>query len=807
MRTEKNIIYKEETVMPLLALRGITVFPDMLLHFDVGRSKSKKALELAMEQDQTVFLVTQKDMRTDDPGPEDLFTTGTISKVRQLLKLPGGGIRVLVEGMERGRIVSLTKTDPYIEVSVSAVSSAAQEESGRKTDALIRYTKELYEKYAEINPHMGPETVLEVLSSTSAGYLADYIAQNSQMDFTDKQSILDAIDPGDRLQRVVAILTKEMEILKAEGEIQAKVREQIDKNQKEYVLREQLRAIQSELGEKDDITDEVAKYKAKINELIPDEESREKLLEDVLRLPKLGQNMAETGMLRTYLDTVLELPWKKTTKDRTNVEKASKILDKDHYGMEKVKERILEYIAVRQLEPNIKNQIICLVGPPGVGKTSVGFSIARALGRKLARVSLGGVRDEAEIRGHRKTYIGAMPGRIMTAMRQAGTKNPVLLLDEIDKLGSDYKGDPASALLEVLDSEQNHAFRDHYIEVPFDLSDVMFILTANVTDMIPRALMDRMEIIELPSYTDEEKVVIAKDHLIPKQLKRHGLTRRSVRITDEAIREIIEGYTREAGVRTLERTIASCLRKAAKEIAEGEEKLVVVDPEKVAKYLGPRKYKREKPAKENAVGLVNGLAWTSVGGELLEVEANVLKGTGKVELTGNLGDVMKESAKAAISYIRSRAESLLINGDFYKDCDIHVHFPEGAVPKDGPSAGITIVTAIVSALTCRAVYRDVAMTGEITLRGRVLPIGGLREKTMAAYRAGIKRVIIPAENEPDLYDIDKTVREGLQFIPVENADQVLAVALEPVKHSECADLCHAESAVPPVKDSREMLRS
>ncbi len=774
----ENTKFKDSVAMPLLALRGVTVFPSMLLHFDVGRDKSKRALEAAMNRDQTIFLLTQKDMRVDDPREADLYHVGTVSRIKQMLKLPGGGLRVLVEGISRGVAERFTGYEPYIEAYISEQKPEAEESEGY--DALLRFVKKLYEEYAELNPYMGMETVLEVMSADRAGYLADYIAQNSQMEYADKQLVLEEMDPIKRLNKICSLLSEEMEILRAESKIQEKVKEQLDKNQKDYVLREQLKAIKNELGEGDD-AGEAENYEAKIEELIRDPESKKKLLHDVANLKKYGQNMSEAALLRAYLDTVLELPWGKKTRERLDVAKAAKILDADHYGLEKVKDRILEYIAVRSLSPELKNQIICLVGPPGVGKTSVAMSIARAMDRKLARVSLGGVRDEAEIRGHRKTYIGAMPGRIINGIRQAGSSNPVLLLDEIDKLGADYKGDPASALLEVLDAEQNHSFRDHYIEVPFDLSDVMFIMTANDTHTIPPALLDRMEIIELSSYTDEEKLNIAREHLIPKQLKRHGLNRRMFRITDDAIRFLIDGYTRESGVRTLERTIASCCRKAAREFAENPElKSVGVTEAKLTGWLGPRKFKRDESVRENRIGSVNGLAWTSVGGELLEAEVNILKGTGKVELTGNLGDVMKESAHAAISFIRSRAESLMIDPDFYKEKDIHVHFPEGAIPKDGPSAGITIATAIISALTGRAVFGNVAMTGEITLRGRVLPIGGLKEKSMAAFRAGISCVIIPAENEPDLYEIDKAVRDKIRFIPVHTLDEVISAALEPV---------------------------
>ena len=783
--------FRDTVAMPLLALRGVTVFPSMMLHFDVGRDKSKKALEAAMNRDQTIFLLTQKDMRVDDPRESDLYQIGTVSRVKQMLKLPGGGIRVLVEGISRGVAQRFTSYEPYIEAYIS-VHDAPEEAAGY--DALVRFVRRLYEEYAELNPYMGMESVMEVISSDKPGYLADYIAQNSQMEYAVKQQVLEELDPVRRLNKVCTLLSEEMEILRAENKIQEKVKEQLDRNQKDYVLREQLKAIKNELGEGDDAPDGES-YEAKIEKLIRDPDSKKKLLKDVSNLKKYGQNMSEAALMRAYLDTVLELPWDKKTKERLDVARASKILDADHYGLEKVKDRILEYIAVRALSPELKNQIICLVGPPGVGKTSVAMSIARAMDRKLARVSLGGVRDEAEIRGHRKTYIGAMPGRIINGIKQSGSSNPVLLLDEIDKLGADYKGDPSSALLEVLDSEQNHSFRDHYIEIPFDLSDVMFIMTANDAHTIPPALLDRMEIIELSSYTDEEKLNIAKEHLIPKQLKRHGLNRRMFRISDDTVRFLIDGYTREAGVRTLERTIASCCRKAAREFAENAElKSISVTDAKLVSWLGPKKFKRDEHVRENRVGSVNGLAWTSVGGELLEAEVNILSGTGKVELTGNLGNVMKESAQAAISFIRSRADKLGIDSEFYKNKDVHVHFPEGAIPKDGPSAGITIATAIISALTGRAVLGDVAMTGEITLRGRVLPIGGLKEKSMAAYRAGITKVIIPFENEPDLYDIDKTVREGIRFYPVRSLDEVIAIALEPdLKAEEFSPVVEADS--------------
>ncbi|MBR6739501.1 MAG: endopeptidase La [Clostridia bacterium] len=768
--------FKEQIPMPLIALRGLTVFPNTLLHFDVGRDRSKKALEEAMNHDQIVFLVAQKDVRSDNPQPDELCKTGTISRVKQILKLPGGGIRVMVEGIARGRARAYLRFDPFCEAMVSEIESDTGDTE--KAAPIVRYVKELYGEYVQLSPHTDPENMLEVIANTAPDFLADYIAQNTGLQYFDKQKVLDELSPYKRIELVAALLAREIQILKAEIDIQNKVKEQLDKNQKDYVLREQLRAIKTELGEQEDASDEAREYTERIKALNIDPDSEEKLLKEASRLSKLGQFSAEQGLIRTYLDTVLELPWNKKTKEKLDVAKVQRSLEKDHFGMEKVKERIVEFVAVKALAPDMKKQIICLVGPPGVGKTSVGMSIAKATGRKLARISLGGVRDEADIRGHRKTYIGAMPGRIMTGVANAGSCNPVLLLDEIDKLGSDYKGDPSSALLEVLDSEQNHSFRDHYIEIPFDLSDVLFITTANTTETIPRPLLDRMEVIELPSYTDEEKLNIAKKYLIPKQTKAHGLDKNTFRMTDGAIRACIRGYTRESGVRTLDREIAACCRKIARRIAQNQEVPSKIDPEVLKELLGPKKFKPDRISKNSLVGVVNGLAWTAVGGELLEAEVNVLEGSGKLELTGNLGDIMKESAKTAISYIRSRAEALGVDTEFYKNKDIHVHFPEGAIPKDGPSAGITIATAIVSALTGRPVRQDVAMTGEITLRGRVLPIGGLREKTMAAYRSGIKQVIIPADNAPDIEEIDPTVREGIVFHPVSELAKVLEIAFD-----------------------------
>ena len=764
-------------LMPMLALRGLTIFPHVMLHFDVGRQMSIRALNEAMEEDQTIFLVAQKDVLTEEPTVDDLYHVGTISKIRQILRLPDDTVRVMVEGEARGRLHEVMRSQPSFYCEVEEFPEQELPKPTARVEAMIRNCYEIFEQYASLAPKMTPDVMLNVMSSTDPGYIADYIAQNISMRSQDKQNVLEELRPVRRLEKVTKILARETQVLQLEQDIQEQVRDQLGKNQKDYILREQMKVIRAELGEEDDPASEKEEYLAKIKAAKLPEEVEEKLRKELNRLTKQPAGSSEASVLRNYLDVCLNLPWNKRTKERLDVETARKQLEKDHYGLEKVKERILEFLAVKQLAPDLKGQIICLVGPPGVGKTSIAISIAGALNRKLARLSLGGMRDEADIRGHRKTYVGAMPGRIIAAIDQAGSKNPLLLLDEIDKLGSDYRGDPSAALLEVLDTEQNGTFRDHFLELPFDLSDVMFITTANTTSTIPRPLLDRMEVIELGSYTDEEKLQIAKNHLIPKQMKRHGLKRNQLRFTDDAIREIIVGYTRESGVRVLEREIAAVCRKGAMQIVAQEERTSTVTGDNISAFLGVRKYYPEHLEKEEEIGVVNGLAWTSVGGELLEVEVNVVDGSGKVELTGNLGSVMKESAQAALSYIRSRAKELNIPEDFYKEKDIHVHFPEGAVPKDGPSAGITITTAMVSALTGKPVRRNLAMTGEVTLRGRVLPIGGLKEKTMAALRHGVKTVILPADNAPDLEEIDQTVRRSLKFITVEHVDAVLEEAL------------------------------
>ncbi len=762
--------------LPILALRGLTVFPDQTVHFDVGRAKSILALEAAMKVDQTIFLVPQKDLLVDDPKLADLYPIGTVAKVKQVLKPQSENLRVLVTGICRGKVSELSQSEPYLFGTIEAVPEQQEPDSVR-AQALRREANSLYGLYLQMSEHPAQTVYLQMMASTNAGFLADSIAQNSGIEFPDKAKLLCMLNPTRRLETALWLLHREVEMLRLEGEIQEKTKAVLDQNQRDYYLREQMKVIREELGEGDD-EDECDSYAAGIQGLKLNADIEKKLLKDVERLKKQPFGSSEGAVLRNYLDTVLDLPWNTKTKERIDVSAARKILEKDHFGMEKVKSRILETIAVRQMAPEMPPQILCLVGPPGVGKTSISYSVAKALNRKMARVSLGGVHDEADIRGHRKTYVGAMPGRIMTAMIQAGSNNPVLLLDEIDKMGSDYRGDPSAALLEVLDGEQNKTYRDHYLEIPYDLSDVLFITTANTLDTVPRPLLDRMEVIELGSYTDEEKVMIAKNHLIPKQLSKHGLKKSQLRVSEEAVREIIACYTRESGVRSLERCIGDICRKAAMELLDGETvKKVSVTASNLEQFLGVRKYLPDRLPCTDQVGLVTGLAWTSVGGETLEVEVNVMDGSGKLELTGNLGDVMKESAHAALSYIRANAPKLGVAPDFYKTKDIHVHFPEGAVPKDGPSAGVTVCTAMVSALTGISVRSDVAMTGEISLRGRVLRIGGLREKTMAALRHGIRTVIIPADNERDLEEIDQTVRRQLNFVSASTVDTVLDTAL------------------------------
>ena len=783
--------------IPALALRGLTVFPRMTASFDVERDISVRALERAMETGQEIFLVTQRELGVELPEEKDLYEVGTVARVIQILRASNSMMRVVMEGGSRARLRRLWQREPFLQAQVELIGEEKSPRHGTRTEAMLRQTYALFGEYSELLPKQPESIFTTVMDATDPGFLADFIAQNSNLRYQDKQSVLEELRPLMRLRRVNEILKREISVIAMEQDIESKVRERVGQIQKDMILREQVKVLQNELGEGDSDA-EFDEYRTRICACRLPEETEKKLLKDVDRLSRQPFGSAEASVLRNYLDTVLDMPWGVETKERVSVETARRRLDRDHYGLEKVKERILEFIAVRRLNPDARGQIICLVGPPGVGKTSIALSIAKAMNRKVARLSLGGVRDEADIRGHRKTYIGAMPGRIIEAISRSGSMNPLLVLDEVDKMGSDGRGDPASALLEVLDSEQNYAFRDHYLEIPVDLSRVMFIMTANTLDTIPRPLLDRMEIIEIPSYTDEEKVQIAQRHLLPKERQAHGLTASSLRVDESAIRAAIALYTRESGVRSLERQLGKICRKAAMQLATSDVKRVTVTEKNIKDFLGAPRAAQEKIPEKDLVGVVNGLAWTEVGGEILPVEVGVMDGSGKVELTGKLGVVMQVSCRAALSCLRQRAQELGIAPDFYKTKDIHIHFPEGAIPKDGPSAGIAIATAVLSALTGQAVHRDVAMTGEITLRGRVLAIGGLREKTMGALRAGVHTVILPKENEKDLDEIDPLVREKLRFVPVEMVDAVFAEAL--VLPEKCTAAAH-ESYLPPVQES------
>ena len=784
--------------LPVLALRGLTVFPHTNLTFDVERHISMKALEVAMETGQEIFLVTQREINVEKPTEQDLYAIGTISRVTQILRLGQNSLRVMVEGGRRARLKRLWQLEPYLQGQVETAEEPEPVNHGPKTEALLRQTWSLFQDYAQLAGNVAEEVIAAALDCQEPGYLADLIAQNIALRYDDKQVILEELSPMVRLRKLNGFLARERDVLGYQRQMEGKVRDELAQQQKEQILRTQIRVLQNELGEDED--NEIDEYRQKLDALKLDEETRQHLEKEINKLAKQPYVSAEASVIRNYLDVCLELPWGTYTKERLNVDAARKVLDRDHYGLEKVKERILETIAVRQMNPEGKGQIICLAGPPGVGKTSIALSVAKALNRKLSRISLGGVRDEADIRGHRKTYIGAMPGRIVEAISRSGAMNPLLVLDEIDKLSGDYRGDPASALLEALDSEQNHAFRDHFLEIPLDLSQVMFITTANSLDTIPRPLLDRMEVIQLSSYTDEEKLQIAKNHLLPKQMKEHGLKKGSLRIDEETLRAIIRDYTRESGVRQLERRLAAVCRKAYMQLLSKTVKRVTVTEKDLPKLLDMQPYPPTVHVEQEEIGVVNGLAWTEAGGEILEVEVNVMEGSGKLELTGNLGDVMKESAQAALSCLRSRAEALGIDPDFYKTKDIHVHFPEGAVPKDGPSAGIAMATALLSALTNRKIKAGIAMTGEVTLRGRVLPIGGLKEKTMAAKRYGIHTVLIPKDNARDLEEIDQTVRAALRFVPVETVDQVFAEVFCPSRVETKAD---AIPAFLPVENSKE----
>lgn len=769
----------EERKIPLIPLRGISIFPHMVIHFDVGRDKSVQALEKSMMDDSLIMLCTQINPKVEEPGFDDFYHVGTMAKVKQMLKLPGGSIRVLVEGINRGKVKSLSQEEPYFEAIADIYSYESEDlEKNQDSEAAMRLVIEDLEEYIGLNPKVSSEVLYTISDIEDPGRLADVISSYIFLKQEDDQRILQTFDFFQRLEILHEILQREIELLRIEEKINQRVKKQINKVQKEYYLKEQLKAIQKELGEDDTFSSEMEEYASKIKKLKMPKEVREKALKEVDRLAKMSPHSAEVGVIRTYLDWIVDLPWDKETKEKIDIKKAREILDNDHYGLMDVKERILEFIAIRKLTNSIKGPILCLVGPPGVGKTSIARSIASSLNRNFVRMSLGGVRDEAEIRGHRRTYVGSMPGRIISSIKKAGTRNPVFLFDEIDKLASDFRGDPASALLEVLDPEQNSTFTDHFLEAPFDLSKVMFITTANTTSTIPPALLDRMEVIRISGYTEEEKLQIAKRYLLPKQMKEHGLKDDQIKISDAAIRGVINYYTREAGVRNLERNIANLCRKAAKKIVEDGKKSVSINAGNITTYLGTKKFRYDKLEEKNQVGVANGLAWTAVGGETLSVEVTTMKGTGKTQLTGKLGDVMKESAMAGISYVRANAERLKISPDFYKDVDIHIHVPEGAIPKDGPSAGITIATAVISALTERTILREVAMTGEITLRGRVLPVGGIKEKLLAAHRMGIKKVLLPYDNNKDLEEIPDKIKKKMEFVLVKDLDQVLEHALE-----------------------------
>ena len=779
--------YTRTEKLPMIALRGLTMFPDVILTFDVEREPSLRALEMSVIGNRDIFLVAQKNVAIDVPEEKDMYSVGVVCRVKQQIRQPQSSIRrVTVEGLYRARAEHMVLTGRAYTADVTPLPDKEERVSEDRIVALVRSCFSMYHDYLSENPEAMTEQLISVLSVNEPGGVANHIAHNVNLNYDEKQSLLEELYPSRRLVRLGKILRRELNILQLERELADATQGQMNQNQREYYLREEMKIIQAELGE-DGQTDDIGEYRRKISALAAPDEIKEKLNKELSRLMKQPFGSSEAAVLRGYLDTCLELPWGKKTTETIDLEKARKLLDDEHFGLEKVKDRVIEYLAVKKLSPNIKGGLICLVGPPGTGKTSIAMSIAKAVNRKLVRVSLGGVHDEAEIRGHRKTYIGSMPGRIINGIIQAKSCNPLMVLDEIDKLGSDYRGDPSAALLEALDGEQNSTFRDNFLEIPFDLSEVFFITTANTLDTIPRALLDRMEIIQLASYTDEEKLQIAKRHLLPKQRKKHGLRANQLRVSDEALREIIRSYTRESGVRTLEREIARLCRRAACDIAEDKCRGVSVKAGGLEPLMGPAKFKPEHLRVRDEVGLVRGLAYTSVGGEVLDVEAAVVDGSGRLELTGNLGDVMKESARAAMTYIRSRAGVLGIEHDFYKTKDIHIHFPEGAVPKDGPSAGITVTIALISALTGAPVRHDVAMTGEITLRGRVLPIGGLREKTMAAMRAGVKTVIIPADNEADLENIDQTVRRALEFVPTDHVDKVLDVAL--IRGAENSAFC------------------
>lgn len=768
-----NVLDAEFLELPMIPLRGLSVFPNMVLHFDIGREKSINALEKAMVNNQYIFLSSQKDENTDLPTPDDFYEIGTIGKIKQMLKLPGDSIRVLVEGLCRGKISEVLFEVPYFKCRVKPLKDDEDYSDDPEAEALMRTVLGSFDEYINIDQNLAPEVFSTVVTIESPGRMADMIASHLEIKIEDKQKILEALGPKDRLRKLNDILIKEIEILTIEQDISTKVKSQINQNQREYYLREQMRAIQEELGGTESSEDEVAEFRHKLEELALDEKISAKIEKEIDRFSRMQASSAEATVSRTYIETVLDLPWNTLSEDNIDLIKAEEILNEDHYGLDKVKERVLEYLAVMRLSESLKGPILCLVGPPGTGKTSIARSVARSIDREFVRMSLGGVRDEAEIRGHRRTYIGAIPGRIINAIKDCGTRNPVFLFDEVDKIGADYKGDPASALLEVLDPEQNKDFTDHFLEVPFDLSKVMFITTANTTETIPRPLLDRMEVIEVSGYTEDDKLKIAQQYLVPKQVKENGLTGKNISFTKAGLKTIVNYYTRESGVRNLEREIGNLCRKVARRYVSGDEKKVSMTAGRVEEYLGKRRFRFDIIKNKQEVGVTTGLAWTIVGGETLFIETVAVPGTGKLELTGQLGDIMQESARAGISYIRSVADRLGIDGDFYKKYDLHLHIPEGATPKDGPSAGVTMCTSLISTLTGIPVRKDIAMTGEITLRGNVLPVGGIREKVMAANRAGIRKVLLPRDNEPDIEEIPEAVREEMEFVLLDTVDDVL----------------------------------
>jgi ATP-dependent Lon protease len=774
--TTKEIHIPEE--LPLLPVRDVVIFPYMILPLFVGREKSIAAVDAALARDRLIFLTTQKELAEEEPGPEDIYTVGTVAMIMRMFKLPDGRVKILVQGLAKGRLTRLTSQSPFLTAQVERIVEHRGGELSLETEALMRTVREQLSQLAEMDRALSPEALVIVENVEDPGSLADLVASNIGLRVGESQGLIEISDPLERLHRVKDILAKELELAVVQDRIQSQAKEEMGKSQREYFLREQLRAIQAELGESDARAEDVAELRQKLDAAKLPEEAKGEAEKQLRRLETMHPEAAEYSMLRTYMDWLVDLPWSRSTRDNLDIGKARKVLDEDHYNLEKVKERILEFLAVRKLKKEMKGPILCFVGPPGVGKTSLGKSVARALGRKFVRISLGGVRDEAEIRGHRRTYVGALPGRIIQGLKQAGTNNPVFMLDELDKVGADFRGDPSAALLELLDPEQNHAFSDHYISLPFDLSKVLFIATANIMDPVPSALKDRLEVIRLAGYTSEEKLSIAKTYLIPRQLEANGLKPADVRFSENAVMKLITEYTAEAGLRNLERELGSICRKVARRFAEGKRRSVLVTESTVASFLGAARYLPEEERRENEIGVATGLAWTEVGGEILYVEVNIMKGKGSLTLTGQLGDVMKESAQAALSYARAHAPELGIDPDLFEERDIHVHVPAGAIPKDGPSAGVTMATALISALSGRRVSKDVAMTGEITLRGKVLPIGGLKEKALAAVRAHIETIVIPRRNEKDLEEIPKALRKKVRFILARTMDEVLQAALE-----------------------------